>query len=170
MSGRAPGRPVGPGSAPAPVSVRPRVLTWVCVGVAVLLLVSFALVAVALGAGDSPDRFRLTDQLSMFGLGVVLAAVTLIFTRARVDADIRGIRVRNPFGTKQLPWQVVVGVRLDEGASWATLDLQDDETVALMALQSGDGDRAVEAVLALRALLAFSRDGSAGGSGSSPDG
>ena len=50
-------------------------------------------------------------------------------------------------------------VRLDDGAPWASLELQDDETVQLLAVQSNDGDRAVEAVLALRALLRASRGG-----------
>lgn len=142
---------------PSPVVARPRVLTRVCIGVATLVLVLFGVVAIALGAGDSPYRFRLTDQLSMFGLGVIIAGVVLLFTRVRVAADLSGIRVRNLIGEKQLPWQVVRGVRLDPGQSWAMLDLQDDDTVPLLAVQTGDGDRAIDTVLALRALLAASR-------------
>ncbi|TAL12357.1 MAG: PH domain-containing protein, partial [Frankiales bacterium] len=62
-------------------------------------------------------------------------------------------------GEKLVPWQVVRAVRLDDGSPWASLDLQDDDTLALFAIQSNDGDRAVEAVLGLRALLAASREG-----------
>lgn len=144
---------------PERVVARPRLLTRVCLGVAALVLVLFGVVAIALGRGDSPYRFHLVDQLSMFGFGVILAGVVLLFTRARVEADRDGIRVRNPFGEKRLPWQVVRGVRLDSGASWAVLDLQDDDTVAMLAIQTGDGDAAVDTVLALRALLAASRGG-----------
>jgi hypothetical protein len=48
---------------------------------------------------------------------------------------------------------VVVGVHLPEGASWAQLELHDDETVALLALQANDGDATIDHVLALRKLL-----------------
>lgn len=138
------------------VHARPHRLTRVCWVVAALVLVLFGVVAYALGTtgGSATDvTFRLGDQLAMFGLGVLVAGVVLLFTRARVDADAQGVRVRNVLGDKQLPWGVVRGVRLDEGAPWAVLDLQDDETVQLLAIQSSDGDRAVEAVVALRALL-----------------
>ena len=48
-------------------------------------------------------------------------------------------------------------VRLDDGAPWAVLELQDDETVQLLGVQANDGDLAIDAVLALRALLVQSR-------------
>jgi hypothetical protein len=56
-------------------------------------------------------------------------------------------------GERYFPWGVVVGVHLPEGASWAQLELHDDETVALLALQTNDGDATIDNVLALRKLL-----------------
>ena len=140
--------------------VRPRRLTRVCVGLAVLVVALFTVVAVALGrGGDGDAAFRLADQVSMVGLGVLVALALLAFTRARVEADADGIRIRNVVGETVLPWQVVRSVRLDEGSPWASLDLHDDDTVALLAVQANDGEQAVQAVLALRALLAASRTG-----------
>ena len=140
--------------------VRPRRLTRVCVGLAVLVVALFTVVAVALGRGQDGDAaFRLADQVSMVGLGVLVALALLAFTRARVEADADGIRIRNVVGETVLPWQVVRSVRLDEGSPWASLDLHDDDTVALLAVQANDGEQAVQAVLALRALLAASRTG-----------
>ena len=140
--------------------VRPRRLTRVCVGLAVFVVVMFTVVAVALGRGQDGDAaFRLADQISMVGLGVLVALALLAFTRARVEADADGIRIRNVFGETVLPWQVVRSVRLDEGSPWASLDLHDDDTVSLLAVQANDGEQAVQAVLALRALLAASRTG-----------
>ena len=138
--------------------VRPRRLTRVCWGVAGLLVVLFAVIARALGGGPAGDaQFRLADQIAFFLLGVVIAGVVLLFTRARVDADEAGVSVRNPMSSKRIPWQVVRSVRLDDGAPWAVLHLHDDETVQLLAVQANDGDRAVDAVLALRRLLQQSR-------------
>ena len=141
------------------VVVRPRKLTRMCVGLAVLVVVLFTVVAVALGRGSDGDAaFRLADQISMVGLGVLVALALLGFTRARVDADIDGIRIRNVIGETVLPWQVVRAVRIDEGNPWASLDLHDDDTVALLAVQANDGELAVQAVLALRELLRASRE------------
>lgn len=143
-----------------PLVVRPRRLTRVCVGLAVLVVALFTAVAVALGRGQDGDAtFRLADQISMVGLGVLVALALLAFTRARVEADADGIRIRNVVGETVLPWQVVRSVRLDEGSPWASLDLHDDDTVSLLAVQANDGELAVQAVLALRALLAASRTG-----------
>jgi hypothetical protein len=148
-------------SDPAPrgkVVIRPRLLPRVCYAVAAGILVMFTVLAVALGSGpEGPAQFRLSDQIAFFGLGVLIALGPLSFTRVRVEADAAGIRVRNLWGEKSLPWQVVRAVRLVDGTPWATLDLHDDDTVSLLAVQSGDGERAVQAVLDLRALLAASR-------------
>lgn len=146
-----------------PVVSRPVRLTRVCWAVAALVLVAFTGVAVALGGGpEGQAQFRLGDQIAMVVLGALVAGAVLAFTRARVIGDASGVRIRNVLGDKLIPWQVVRSVRLDDGASWASLELQDDDTVALLAIQSNDGDRAVDAVLGLRRLLAEHR---AGGSG-----
>lgn len=142
---------------PQKVVVRPVVLTRVCWGVAALVMVVFVVVAIALGRSSGEAQFRLADQVAMVVLGGLVAGAVLAFTRARVRADGEGVRIRNVLGEKLIPWQVVREVRMDDGASWASLELQDDDTVALLAVQSNDGDRAVDAVVALRALLRSSR-------------
>lgn len=142
------------------VDVRPRRLTRVCWGVAVLVTVLFGLVARALGGGPAGGaQFRLPDQIAFFVLGLLIAGGVLLFTRSRVQADAQGVSVRNPLSSKRVPWQVVRAVRLDDGAPWAVLELQDDETVQLLAVQAHDGDLAVDAVLRMRALLRASRGG-----------
>ena len=167
MTGSGPGAGRDPaaarGATPATVRARPRRLTRVCWAVAALVVVVFAPLAVALGRGPAgAAQFRLADQIAFFCLGLLVAGAILLFTRSRVEATAAGVHVRNPFGTKDVPWQVVREVRLDEGAPWAVLELHDDETVQLLAVQANDGDRAIDTVLALRALLAASRGGPAG--------
>lgn len=148
---------------PGPVVSRPVRLTKVCWGLVVLVMAVFTAVAVALGAGPQGEAsFRLPDQVAMVGLGVLLSLAALSLTRARVVADVHGIRVRNVLGERTFPWQVVREVRLDDGAPWASLELQDDDTVALLGVQTNDGERSVQTVLDLRALLRASRDDHAG--------
>ncbi len=138
----------------APVVVRPRRLTRMCWTMAVFVTAVFFTVGTALRRAEGEMQFGLADQIAMTGLGALIGGAALVFTRARVVAGADGIRVRNALSEKQLPWEVVRAVRFDDGASWASLDLHDDDTVALLAVQANDGQRAVEAVEALRELHA----------------
>jgi hypothetical protein len=145
-----------------PLVFRPRRLLLVCRAAGGVLLVVFAVVAYLLPRGSAGgQQFGLPDQIAFFGIGVLLAWAVLQFTRVRVVADASGVRVRNYVGEKFVPWQVVRGVRLDDGSPWASLDLHDDDTIALLGVQANDGARAIDAVVALRALLATSRGGDA---------
>jgi len=119
----------------------------------------FTVVATALhGTTDSGKGvFQTSDQIAMIGLGVLGALGILAFTRPRVRADERGIRVRNVVGGYDLPWEVVRSVQFRKGAPWASLELHDDDEVALMAVQAADKGQAVATVRALRALLAAHR-------------
>ena len=143
------------------MSIRPRRLRIVCWLAAGLLAGVFGLLALLLPARQAGTEvvFGPVDQLAFFGIGLVLALAVLPFARVRVEADETGIRIRSYIGERFLPWQVVAAVRLDDGSPWASLDLQDDDTVALLAIQANDGERAVDAVVELRRLLAASRAG-----------
>ena len=118
-----------------------------------LVIVTFGVLALLLPQGASGDqRFGVGDQIAFFAMGLLLAVAVLALTRFRVRADTEGIWVRNVLGERYFPWGVVVGIDLPSGASWAQLELHDDEIVALLALQSNDGDATVDSVLALRNL------------------
>jgi hypothetical protein len=154
---------VSGGQATVLVDVRPVRLVRVARVAAALIVAVFVVVAVALGtAGEGPVRpgqlrFGVADQLAMVGLGLLAAGAALLFTRPRVTADAEGVTVRNVLTEHRLPWQVVTSVGLADGEPWARLDLADDDQLAVMALQAGDGRHAVEGVLALRRLLEASR-------------
>ena len=107
------------------------------------------LVATGLRSGTV---FQPGDQYAMIGLGVAGAVAVLAFARPRVEADADGIRIRNVVGGYDLPWSVVRAVRFDRGAAWASLELEDDDLVSVMAIQRADKEFAVAAIGALRAL------------------
>ena len=133
------------------IELRPTRLRRVCWMTTGLVLVAFSVLALLLPRGG--QQVGVGDQVSFFLFGVLLAVGLVAFTRFRVRADESGIWVRNVLGERYFPWQVCVAVHLPEGASWAQLELHDDETVALLALQANDGDATIEGVLALRKLL-----------------
>ncbi len=138
------------------VRARPRKATTIARVMAGAVVVIFTAIGVALhGKTDSGTGvFRTGDQIAMVGVGVLGALGILLFTRPRVEADARGIRVRNLIGGYDLPWEVVRSVQFGRGAPWATLELQDDDLVSMMAVQAADKQYAVATVRALRALLA----------------
>jgi hypothetical protein len=118
----------------------------------VAVLAVFAVIALLLQPGRTAGVVGGGDRVAMFGLGVLVAAGVLALARPRLEADDDGLRVRNLLGSHDVPWDEVRAVTFADGARWASLDLRDDETLALMAVQAADGDRAVEVVEALRAL------------------
>lgn len=121
---------------------------------AVALVAVFSAVATSLRGptGEGAATFQRGDQLAMIGLGLAGAIAILMFTRPRVEADARGVRVQNVIASYDLPWEVVRAVRFDRGASWASLELDDDEEVPIIALQAADKERAVVGVRKLREL------------------
>jgi hypothetical protein len=136
--------------------LRPRRIRLICGVAAAAVLVVFSAVGTALrgSTGEGAATFRPGDQAAMIGLGVLAALAILAFTRPRVEADQRGIRVRNLVSGYDLPWEVVRAVRFDRGSPWASLELQDDDVVQVMAVQVMDKEYALDAVRALRRLHA----------------
>jgi hypothetical protein len=146
------------------VRLRPQRIRVVCWSLAAALLVLFTVLGTSLrgSTGEGSATFQRGDQMAMVGLGVLGALGILLFTRPRVEADGRGVRVRNVVGSYDLPWEVVRAVRFDRGSAWASLELLDDDQIPLIALQAVDKERAVAGVRALRALHAAHRQVPAG--------
>ena len=137
-----------------PVEYRPKRIRWVAGVAASAVVVLFTVLSFGLhgSTGDGMGRFARGDQTAMIGLGVLIGLGILALARPRVRADAAGIKIRNVVGGYDLPWSVVRAVRFDRNSSWATLELLDDETVPVHALQAADKQYAVDGVRALRAL------------------
>ena len=147
-----------PAAAPTTVSAVPHRWRLLCAAAALVVLAVLTYVGVTLQENvTGVARFTTADQVAVVGLGLVLGAALLALGRPRVDADATGIRVRNLAGERTVPWTAVQAIRFDRRFRWATLLLTNDDEFALLAIQGADGDRAVEAVEGLRALLAAAR-------------
>jgi PH (Pleckstrin Homology) domain-containing protein len=143
------------------VEYRPKRIRWVAGAAALGVVILFTGVSFGLHGStgfDDSGTFQRGDQTAMIGLGVLIALGILAFTRPRVRADAAGIKIRNVVGGYDLPWSVVRKVRFDRSSPWATLELLDDETVSVHALQATDKEYAVDGVRALRALHQASAD------------
>lgn len=136
------------------LQVRPRRVRVVAVVSAVVLIAVFTVVAVLLRETPTGVFFRVSDQVAMMLLGVLLAGAALLFARPRLRADADGIEVRNLLGARRLPWELVLAVSFPDGTPWARLELPDDEYIAVLAIQAADRQHAVRALRELRALHA----------------
>lgn len=133
---------------------RPRKVRFVAGGLAVVFVAVFTVVAILLRSEWTGAYFQTSDQIAMVGIGVMLAAGILLFTRSRVRADDTGIEVRNLIGNRRFEWKQVEHVSFPDGASFARLELPDDEYVTIMAIPAIDGERSVAAMRELRRLKA----------------
>lgn len=134
------------------VQFRPRRAIWMSAACAVVVVAVFTTVAVLLRSSDTGVIFQLADQVAMVGIGVLLAVAALLWAMPKVSADAAGIEVRNVLTKRYFTWGEVLSVSFPDGASWARLELPDDEYYAVMAVQAVDREQAVAAVRALRRL------------------
>ena len=136
-------RPLGPRLAAAVFAV-------VLVGAFAWLWMSF----------DDQTKAAVNDLEKATVIFFVLLGLALLnaLARSRVVAREDGLTVVNGYKRRDLEWAQVIGVNLRRGAPWASLDLSDGETVAVMAIQGSDGPRAARAVRELRALIAAQTD------------
>jgi len=142
----------------ASLRARPRRLRRICWITAAVVVIAFVGLAASLsGPTGGGGSFRAGDRSALVGVGILIAAGVLTLSRPRVEADERHIHVRNIVGSYDLTWDLVRAVRFNKGSPWASLDLADDERVAVMAVQAIDKEYALAAVTTLRGLLAQSQ-------------
>lgn len=143
-------------TAPESLPVLPH--TWRPLGPRVVgVVLTLALTAVSVSAAISFGA-ETRAKFTIFQRGTLvffaLLALTLMYAliRSRVQARREGLLVVNGYRRREIAWAEVVAVRLPPGAPWATLDLADGTTVAVMGIQGSDGERARRAVRQLRRL------------------
>lgn len=130
---------------------RGRVMPLVMATVALLVCAG---VAVGMGASGS---WTVGDQLTLVAFGAALAAFLWRYASIRAVPDAEGLTVRNLVVTRRVAWDEVVAVNFAEGAPWVSLELTDDDELAVMAVQRADGDLARAEAQRLAALVARHR-------------
>lgn len=117
---------------------RPRFGRIVAAGTAALSVIVFTAVAVLVPSGGS-SGWKVTDRVLLILLGVAVALFLSRFATIRAVPSKDGLTVRNVILTRRLEWAQVVQVQFSGGAPWLMLDLDDTDTVAVMAIQRSDG-------------------------------
>lgn len=134
------------------LEVRPRRSARIAAVVAGVLLVVFTVGGVLMRRRSTGVRFDVSDQIAVVVLGVILACGVLLLTRPRLKAGADGVVVRNLFGDKSIPWDLIRGLSFPDRKAWARIELPADEYVPVLALRAGDKERTVEAVERFRVL------------------
>lgn len=119
----------------------------------VLALVVFGALALLLPPQDGLTEWQAGDRVLVAGVGVAIAALCWRYATIRALPSREELVVRNLFTTRRLTWPEVVRVQYGAGAPWVTLDLQDTDTLAVMAIQRADGDISAAEASRLAALV-----------------
>jgi hypothetical protein len=115
-------------------------------------LVVFGVIAVVMPS-QVDGRWGLGDRLMFFGLGVAVALIAWRYASIRAVPSRAGLVVRNLVLTRTLDWPEIVGIPFGGGEPWVTLDLEDGDSVAVMALPKADGPVAGREASRLAALI-----------------
>ncbi|HST80147.1 MAG TPA: PH domain-containing protein [Kineosporiaceae bacterium] len=132
-------------------SRRGRVIGWVAaIGQGVVLLAAAAILP---WSGPNTvgwyDRFGFVVVAALIGGGLYrLASVSAVPSET-------GLVVRNVLLTRNLEWAEILGIHFGTGDSWVLLDLSDGDTLAVMAIQRADGQRATAEASRLATLMAL---------------
>ncbi|MBM7369109.1 PH domain-containing protein [Gordonia hydrophobica] len=120
---------------------------WVAIAVVMIIHLTFGLL---LDISYTGVNVGWSDKLSLIGVGVLISAVILYLTRARVRVGPRGVGVLNLVSERVFGWDEVLGLEYPEKGSWARLVFPNDEHIPVMAIQARDGDLAVAAMNRIR--------------------
>ena len=132
---------------------RPRRGRVVSSAFAALSVIVFGLIAVLLPGPEAGGQWRLGDRIFLAAVGLAIAALLWRYATIRAMPTREALTVRNLLTTRTVPWQSVVDLRFAGGDPWVTLELDDTETVAVMAVQKADGDFARAEASRLAALV-----------------
>ena len=113
---------------------RPRRARAVAATVAVVSILLFG----AIGA-FVPDAGP-GDRIGIAAFGLAVAWLMWRYASLSAAPGPHGLVVRNLMTTRTLAWAEIVGVHLQVGAPWVSLDLDDGDTIAVMAIQKADGE------------------------------
>jgi hypothetical protein len=123
------------------------VLPLVMAAVAVVVC---TIVAIGMGAGGV---WQVGDQLALVGLGLGIAAFLGRYASIKAVPNDAGLVVRNLMLTRTVAWDEIIEVRFPDGAPWVTVELDDGDELAVMAIQRADGQVARDEALRLARLV-----------------
>lgn len=118
---------------------RPRRGRTVALTAAVLSLLVFGVIALFLPGPAEAGNWKVGDRVFFAALGVAIAWLLWRYASIRAIPTRDDLTVRNLFTTRAVSWRRISDVRFSGGDPWLTLELDDTESLAVMAIQKADG-------------------------------
>lgn len=154
MAGRRPGAADAAAGKGPYAPFRPRWGRGVARVVSIVVLVTFTFAAITVpGQEGQKGDWTIADRLLIFGSGLAIAYFLHRYATIVAVPSRQGLHVRNILREHDLGWGQIVRVQYGGGAPWASVDLIDTDTVAVMAIQKVDGAHASEMAGRLAALI-----------------
>lgn len=139
---------------------RPRIGAWVGrLGALASVLVFGAIAFFGPSSARVSTTMAVLDRGLILGFGVLMAVGLWRYGQLRAVPSAEGLLVVNLLRRHQLEWAQILRVGYAGGSAWAVLELTDTEEVAVMAIQSADGQRARAEASRLAALVAHHQQG-----------
>ena len=130
----------------------PRRGRIVAISLAVAAIALFTFIGVFIPATAIHD-FKVFDRILFASIGWVLAALFFRYATIKAVPTRDGLTVRNLFLTRTVTWPQIMEVQFGHGMPWPTLELNDADTLAVMAIQRSDGPRSIQESARLSALV-----------------
>ena len=118
-----------------------------------LSVVVFVGIAVLVPANSGLTQWHAADRVGVALIGLAIAGMCWRYATIAARPTRDGLVVRNLFTTRRLAWAQVVSVQYGAGAPWVTLELDDTDQLAVMAIQRADGDSSYQEASRLAALV-----------------
>ena len=150
---RASGRAGSGDEATAFAPFQPRRGRSVALAFAAATLLLFGLIAVFLPGPAEGGTWRTGDKVFFAGVGVAIALLLWRFASIRALPTREALTVRNLVTTRVVPWRSIVDVRFGGGDPWVTVELDDTDTLAIMAIQKADAEYGRSEASRLAALV-----------------
>lgn len=129
-----------PGPSDPYAAFRPRRGRRVALTMAVLSLLIFTGGAISLPRMDPLfGGWAVLDRLLLVSCGIAVSVLLWRFASIRAVPSKKGLVIRNLITTRPVEWTQIVRVQFGGGAPWVSVDLDDTDTVAVMAIQKADG-------------------------------
>lgn len=104
--------------------------------VAVVFVVVCTAVAVGMGLAGQWGPF---DQVALVVFGLAVGGFIGRYAGIKAVPGPAGLTVRNLVLTRTVGWDEIVDVRFPDGDPWVTIELDDGDELAVMAVQRVDG-------------------------------
>ncbi|MEO5980812.1 MAG: PH domain-containing protein [Pedococcus sp.] len=131
----------------------PRRGRVVALGMGAATLLLFGLIAFLLPGPAEGGTWRTGDKIFFAAVGVAIAFLLWRFASIRATPTREGITVRNLITTRVVSWRSIVDVRFGGGDPWVAVELDDTDTLAIMAIQKADAEYGRSEASRLAALV-----------------